>query len=119
VQTIQVEIDHRRGIERQYLADDQATDDGDTQRRAQAGVFVGADDISIVPSDATAGGGKNMLMSCCNYGCSTRCVVPKSSGLSYELLLEDDPWLRFFINAPRPRTPSEQKYSDRRIRSRR
>lgn len=46
------------------------------------------------------------------------CLVPERSGLWYEPLSEDDPWLKFFTNAPRPRTLSEQKYSDRKIRSR-
>src|SRR5690606_20672580 len=48
-----------------------------------------------------------------------RCLVSQSTGLWYEPLSEEDPWLKFFTNAPRQRTPSEQRYSDRKIRSRR
>ncbi|RRW39136.1 hypothetical protein EGJ52_24995, partial [Pseudomonas luteola] len=34
------------------------------------------------------------------------CLVPERKGLWYRPLSEEDPWLKFYTNAPRPRTPS-------------
>lgn len=52
------------------------------------------------------------------FSYSPRCLVPLSSGICYYLVEEDIVWDRYYTNAPRRRTPSEQNYSDRRIRSR-
>jgi hypothetical protein len=48
-----------------------------------------------------------------------RCLIPWFDG---EILSEDWKaviWDKFVTGAPRPRTPSEQQYSDRKLRSRR
>jgi hypothetical protein len=41
-QPVEEQIDHRRGVERQHLADDQAADDGDAERLAQFRADAGA-----------------------------------------------------------------------------
>lgn len=41
---------------------------------------------------------------------SRNCVASERNGLSYD----ENLWLRFFTNAPRPRAPSEQRYNDQR-----
>lgn len=52
--------------------------------------------------------------------CTTKCSVPRSDGIA----LCSDPswrkslWDKFYTTAPRPRTPSELQYSDRKLRSR-
>ena len=42
-QTIEEQINHRRGIERQHLAEDQAADDGDAERPPQLRAHAGAE----------------------------------------------------------------------------
>ena len=42
-QPVEGEVDHRRGEQRQHLADDQAADDGDAERMAQLGAGAGAE----------------------------------------------------------------------------
>src|SRR5690606_28524279 len=41
-EAIHVEVYHRRGVENQYLADDQPTDNGDAQRLAHFSAIPGA-----------------------------------------------------------------------------
>ena len=46
------------------------------------------------------------------------CAVPECRGISHaDATLREALWDRFFTAAPRPRTPSELRYSDRRLRS--
>jgi hypothetical protein len=48
----------------------------------------------------------------------TRCAVPECRGISdADATFREALWDRFFTAAPRPRTPSELLYSDRRLRS--
>src|SRR6516162_4177742 len=48
----------------------------------------------------------------------TRCAVPECRGISHaDATFREALWDRFFTAAPRPRTPSELLYSDRRLRS--
>ena len=42
-EAVEIEIDDRRGEEREHLADDQAADDGDAERAAQFGAGAGAE----------------------------------------------------------------------------
>src|SRR5215831_15601230 len=47
-----------------------------------------------------------------------RCAVPECHGISHaDPIFREALWDRFFTAAPRPRTPSELLYSDRRLRS--
>ena len=46
----------------------------------------------------------------------TRCAVPECRGISHaDATFREALWDRFFTAAPRPRTPSELLYSDRRL----
>src|SRR5215510_5977104 len=46
------------------------------------------------------------------------CAVPECRGISHaDATFREALWDRFFTAAPRPRTPSELLYSDRRLRS--
>src|SRR5680860_264091 len=47
------------------------------------------------------------------------CSVPGCSGISDPGIDKGALWDKFYTAAPRPRTRSEQQYSDRRLRSRR
>jgi len=48
----------------------------------------------------------------------SRCRVPECGGISQaDPLFREALWARYFTAAPRPRTPSELRYSDRRLRS--
>src|SRR5262245_27120473 len=48
----------------------------------------------------------------------TSCAVPECRGISHaDATFREALWDRFFTAAPRPRTPSELLYSDRRLRS--
>ena len=49
----------------------------------------------------------------------SNCLVPGFDGVILSLEWKEAIWARFVTGAPRPRTPSEQQYSDRRLRSRR
>ena len=42
-EAVEIEIDHRRRVERQHLADHQPADDRDAERPAQLGAFAEAD----------------------------------------------------------------------------
>src|SRR3546814_9962935 len=46
------------------------------------------------------------------------CLVPTCHGVSLSPSERDALWARFFTGAPRPRTPFERSYSDRRLRPR-
>jgi transposase len=46
------------------------------------------------------------------------CLVPRFDGAILSNEWKEALWARFVTAAPRPRTPSEQQYSDRRLRSR-
>src|SRR5262245_48670962 len=47
-----------------------------------------------------------------------RCAVPECRGIIHaDATFREALWDRFFTAAPRPRTPSELLYSDRRLRS--
>jgi hypothetical protein len=49
---------------------------------------------------------------------SLNCAVPECRGISHaDATFREALWDRFFTAAPRPRTPSELLYSDRRLRS--
>ena len=50
----------------------------------------------------------------------TSCLVPRSDGIALcsDLSWRKSPWDKFYMTAPRPRTPSELQYSDRKLRSR-
>jgi hypothetical protein len=48
-----------------------------------------------------------------------RCLIPRFDGAILSLEWKEAVWDRFVMGAPRPRTPSEQQYSDRKLRSRR
>ena len=50
---------------------------------------------------------------------STRCLIPRFDGAILSLEWKEAAWDKFVMGAPRPRTPSEQQYSDRKLRSRR
>jgi hypothetical protein len=52
-------------------------------------------------------------------GCAAiRCQVPECGGISQtDPSFREGLWSRYFTAAPRPRTPSELRYSDRRLRS--
>jgi TRAP-type uncharacterized transport system fused permease subunit len=47
-----------------------------------------------------------------------RCLIPGFDGAILSLEWKEAVWDRFVTGAPRPRTPSEQQYSDRKLRSR-
>lgn len=49
---------------------------------------------------------------------STRCLVPACDGVDLSPSQRRDLWDRFYMAAPRPRTPFEASYSDRKLRSR-
>jgi len=48
----------------------------------------------------------------------SRCLIPRFDGAILSLEWKDALWDKFVTEAPRPRTLSEQQYSDRRLRSR-
>ncbi|BCI72519.1 hypothetical protein SPKIRA_33490 [Sphingomonas paucimobilis] len=48
-----------------------------------------------------------------------RCLIPRFDGAILSLEWKEAVWDRYVMGAPRPRTPSEQQYSDRKLRSRR
>ena len=48
-----------------------------------------------------------------------RCLIPRFDGAMLSLEWKDALWDKFVTEASRPRTPSEQQYSDRKLRSRR
>ena len=48
-----------------------------------------------------------------------RCLIPRFDGAILSLEWKEAVWGKFVIGAPRPRTPSKQQYSDRKLRSRR
>ena len=48
-----------------------------------------------------------------------RCLIPWFDGAIYSLEWKEALWDKFVMGAPRPRTPSEQQYSDRKLRTRR
>jgi hypothetical protein len=50
---------------------------------------------------------------------SLRCLIPRFDGVILSAEWKEAIWARYVTGAPRPRTPSEQRYSDRRLRSRR
>ena len=49
---------------------------------------------------------------------ATRCLIPRFDGAILSLEWKDALWDKFVTAAPRPRTLSEQQYSDRKLRSR-
>jgi 1-aminocyclopropane-1-carboxylate deaminase/D-cysteine desulfhydrase-like pyridoxal-dependent ACC family enzyme len=49
---------------------------------------------------------------------ATRCLIPRFDGAILSQEWKEALWDRFVTAAPRPRTPSEQQYSDRKLRSR-
>jgi hypothetical protein len=48
-----------------------------------------------------------------------RCLIPRFDGAILSSEWKEAMWDRYVTGAPRPRTPSEQQYSDRKLRSRR
>src|SRR6056297_4355242 len=51
--------------------------------------------------------------------CSTRCLIPWFDGAILSQEWKEALWAKFVTGAPRPRTLSEQRYSDRKLRSQR
>jgi hypothetical protein len=47
-----------------------------------------------------------------------RCLIPQFDGAILSQEWKEALWDKFVMAAPRPRTPSEQQYSDRKLRSR-
>lgn len=47
-----------------------------------------------------------------------RCLIPRFDGAILSIEWKEALWDKFVTEAPRPRTPSEQQYSDRKLRSR-
>jgi transposase len=47
------------------------------------------------------------------------CLIPRFDGAILSLEWKEAVWDRYVTGAPRPRTRSEQQYSDRKLRSRR
>ena len=43
------------------------------------------------------------------------CLIPRFDGVIFSLEWKEALWDKFVIAAPRPRTPSEQQYSDRKL----
>ena len=52
-------------------------------------------------------------------GDQPRCLIPRFDGAILSLEWKEAVWDKFVTGAPRPRTPSEQQYIDRKLRSRR
>jgi len=48
----------------------------------------------------------------------TRCLIPRFDGAILSQAWKEALWDKFVTGAPRPRTPSELQYSDRKLRSR-
>jgi hypothetical protein len=48
-----------------------------------------------------------------------RCLVPECGGGKMTATAKETLWAKYFTAAPRPLTPSERQYSDRRLRSKR
>src|SRR6056297_1260729 len=48
-----------------------------------------------------------------------RCLIPGFDGVIHSMEWKEALWDKFVTAAPRPRTPSEQQYSDRKLRPRR
>ncbi|MBQ0805896.1 MAG: hypothetical protein KBT65_13685, partial [Sulfitobacter sp.] len=46
-----------------------------------------------------------------------RCLIPWFDGAIYSLEWKEALWDKFVMGAPRPRTPSERQYSDRKLRT--
>ena len=44
-----------------------------------------------------------------------KCMIPRFDGVIFSLEWKEALWDKFVIAAPRPRTPSEQQYSDRKL----
>jgi len=49
---------------------------------------------------------------------ASSCLIPGFDGVILSLEWKEALWDKFVMAAPRPRTPSEQQYSDRKLRSR-
>ena len=61
----------------------------------------------------------NHATSARSMGPDPRCLIPRFDGAILSLEWKEALWARYVTGAPRPRTPSEQQYSDRKLRSRR
>ena len=48
-----------------------------------------------------------------------RCLIPRFDGVILSKEWKDALWDKFVTEAPQPRMPSEQQYSDRKLRSQR
>ena len=48
-----------------------------------------------------------------------KCLIPRFDGAILSQEWKEALWARFAMEAPRPRTPSELQYNDRKLRSRR
>ena len=46
------------------------------------------------------------------YDPELRCLIPRFDGAIFSLEWKEALWDKYFTAAPRPRTPSEQQYSD-------
>jgi len=44
-----------------------------------------------------------------------RCLIPRFDGVILSLEWKEAVWARYVMGAPRPRAPSEQQYSDRKV----
>src|SRR6056297_696340 len=59
---------------------------------------------------------KVMTMASARSQCS-RCLIPGFVGAIHSMEWKDALWDRYVMAAPRPRTPSEQQHSDRKLRT--
>ena len=97
-----VSIDRKHGFVRRFTVTSAAAHD-----RAQlANVLDATNTASDVWADTA-------------YRSKTSCAVPRCGGISFAEVASyrEALWDRFFTAAPRPRTRSEQRYSDRKLRS--
>jgi hypothetical protein len=52
------------------------------------------------------------------FSTSRECLIPRFDGVILSKEWKEALWDKFVTGAPRPRTPSELQYSDRKLRSR-
>jgi hypothetical protein len=62
--------------------------------------------------------GPLVRVDCGTYYGTLRCSIPGFDGVMLSQEWKEALWDKFVMAAPRPRTPSELQYSDRRLRSR-
>lgn len=80
-----------------------------------------AETMRVMPADFSSESYKTHLATASGKidDAETTCLVPGFDGVIFSREWKDALWDRYVMAAPRPRTPCEQQYSDRRLRSRR